>query len=49
MTTTLGSGSPRIDDNLRRLFAQRFATARLRGGEELTTVAKGLALCALAQ
>lgn len=34
---------------VRRLFAQRFGTARLRGGGELTTVAKGLALRALAQ
>ena len=31
-----------------RLFAQRFGAARLRGGGELTTVARGLALRALA-
>jgi hypothetical chaperone protein len=29
---------------VRRLFAQRFGEERLRGGEELTTVARGLAL-----
>ncbi|MEW6301437.1 MAG: Hsp70 family protein [Thermodesulfobacteriota bacterium] len=29
---------------VRRIFAQRFGTDRLRGGEELTTVARGLAL-----
>ena len=34
---------------VRRIFAQRFGAARLRGGDELTTVAKGLALRALAQ
>jgi hypothetical chaperone protein len=32
---------------VRHVFAQRFGTARLRGGEELTAVAKGLALHAL--
>ena len=32
---------------VRRLFAHRFGTERLRGGDELTTVAKGLALRAL--
>jgi hypothetical chaperone protein len=34
---------------VRHLFTQRFGAARLRGGGELTTVAKGLALRALAQ
>ena len=33
---------------VRRFFAYRFGAARLRGGEELTAVAKGLALHALA-
>jgi hypothetical chaperone protein len=32
---------------VRRLFVQRFGADRLRGGDELTTVAKGLALRAL--
>ena len=32
---------------VRHLFAQRFGAERLRGGDELTTVAKGLALRAL--
>lgn len=32
---------------VRRIFAQRFGEERLRGGDELTTVAKGLALRAL--
>jgi hypothetical chaperone protein len=32
---------------VRQLFAQRFGAERLRGGDELTTVAKGLALRAL--
>jgi hypothetical chaperone protein len=32
---------------VRRLFAERFGVARLRGGEELTAVAQGLALHAL--
>lgn len=32
---------------VRRFFQKKFGAARLRGGEELTTVAKGLALCAL--
>ena len=32
---------------VRRLFADRFGADRLRGGDELTTVAKGLALRAL--
>jgi hypothetical chaperone protein len=32
---------------VRRFFAKRFGADRLRSGEELTTVAKGLALCAL--
>ena len=32
---------------VRRLFAKKFGDTRLRGGEELTTVAKGLALRAL--
>lgn len=31
---------------VRRYFERRFGADRLRGGEELTTVAKGLALCA---
>jgi len=34
---------------VRRLFADRFGADRVRGGEELTTVARGLALCALAE
>jgi hypothetical chaperone protein len=34
---------------VRRIFAQRFGVERLRGGGELTTVAKGLALRALAE
>jgi hypothetical chaperone protein len=34
---------------VRQIFAQRFGTDRLRGGGELTTVAKGLALRALAE
>jgi hypothetical chaperone protein len=34
---------------VRQIFARRFGAARLRGGDELTTVAKGLALRALAQ
>lgn len=34
---------------VRKIFAQRFGENRLRGGEELTTVAKGLALRALEQ
>jgi hypothetical chaperone protein len=34
---------------VRRLFAERFGADRLRGGDELTTVAKGLALRALAE
>lgn len=34
---------------VRRIFAQRFGTDRLRGGGELTTVAKGLALRALTE
>jgi len=33
---------------VRRFFTHRFGAARLRGGEELTAVAKGLALSALA-
>ncbi|HXG20902.1 MAG TPA: Hsp70 family protein [Methylomirabilota bacterium] len=33
---------------VRRIFIERFGKERLRGGEELTTVAKGLALRALA-
>jgi len=33
---------------VRRLFGQKFGVDRLRGGEELTTVARGLALRALA-
>lgn len=32
---------------VRRLFAQKFAAHRLRSGGELTSVARGLALCAL--
>ena len=32
---------------VRRFFQKRFGAERLRGGEELTTVARGLALCAL--
>jgi hypothetical chaperone protein len=32
---------------VRRIFAERFGESRLRGGDELTTVAKGLALRAL--
>jgi hypothetical chaperone protein len=32
---------------VRRFFMKRFGADRLRSGEELTTVAKGLALCAL--
>jgi len=32
---------------VRRFFTKRFGADRLRSGEELTTVAKGLALCAL--
>jgi hypothetical chaperone protein len=31
---------------VRRLFAQKFAAHRLRSGGELTSVARGLALCA---
>ena len=34
---------------VRQIFAERFGENRLRGGEELTTVAKGLALRALGQ
>jgi hypothetical chaperone protein len=34
---------------VRQLFATKFGAARLRGGEELTTVARGLALRALAE
>ena len=34
---------------VKNLFAQRFGAQRLRGGEELTTVARGLALRALEQ
>jgi hypothetical chaperone protein len=34
---------------VRRLFEEQFGAARLRGGEELTTVARGLALRALAE
>jgi hypothetical chaperone protein len=34
---------------VRHIFAERFGENRLRGGEELTTVAKGLALRALEQ
>ena len=34
---------------VRRLFEERFGAARLRGGEELTTVARGLALRALGE
>jgi hypothetical protein len=33
---------------VRRIFADRFGAGRLRGGEELTTVATGLALRARA-
>jgi len=32
---------------VRRLFARRFGQSSLRGGEELTTVARGLAMSAL--
>lgn len=32
---------------VRKVFQDKFGTNRLRGGEELTTVAKGLALCGL--
>jgi hypothetical protein len=32
---------------VRRFFARTFGSEKLRGGEELTTVAKGLALRAL--
>jgi hypothetical protein len=34
---------------VRRLFEERFGTARLRSGDELTAVAKGLALRGLDQ
>jgi hypothetical chaperone protein len=34
---------------VRRLFEATFGTARLRGGDELTTVARGLALRALGE
>jgi len=34
---------------VRHIFAERFGENRLRGGEELTTVARGLALRALEQ
>ena len=34
---------------VRRLFEERFGAARLRGGEELNTVARGLALRALGE
>ena len=34
---------------VRRLFEEKFGAARLRGGEELTTVARGLALRALGE
>jgi hypothetical chaperone protein len=34
---------------VRQIFVQRFGASRLRGGGELTTVAKGLALRALAE
>ena len=34
---------------IRRVFKRKFGAERLRGGEELTTVARGLALRALAE
>src|SRR5690606_30024168 len=34
---------------VRRIFVERFGAERLRGGEELTTVARGLALIAAAR
>ena len=47
--TSTASSSPaarRWCPAVRRLFAERFGAERLRGGEELTTVASGLALIA---
>ena len=38
------TGGTSLVPRVRRLFAERFGEQRLRGGEELTTVARGLAL-----
>jgi len=40
------TGGSSLVPSVRRLFTERFGAARLRGGEELTTVARGLALIA---
>jgi len=37
-------GSSSVPAAVRRLFEARFGAARIRGGDELTSVAKGLAL-----
>jgi hypothetical chaperone protein len=44
VATVFLTGGTAFVPAVRRLFAERFARANLRGGDELTTVAKGLAL-----
>lgn len=41
------TGGSSFVPKVRRLFEEKFGSDRLRGGEELTSVAKGLALCAV--
>lgn len=41
------TGGSSFVPKVRRLFEEKFGRDRLRGGEELTSVAKGLALCAV--
>jgi hypothetical chaperone protein len=40
------TGGSSLVPSVRRIFAQRFGDDRLRGGDELTTVARGLAMLA---
>jgi hypothetical chaperone protein len=40
------TGGSSLVPSVRRIFAERFGSDRLRGGEELTTVARGLAMLA---
>jgi hypothetical chaperone protein len=40
------TGGSSLVPSVRRIFAERFGEARLRGGDELTTVARGLAMLA---
>jgi hypothetical chaperone protein len=40
------TGGSSLVPSVRRIFAERFGVERLRGGDELTTVARGLAMIA---